>query len=94
MKHIFTLIPILQARSLSGLHGAHGLTKTQIKVIAKPKGAITWKVREEPYSRFTEVVAVSGDKGQCLVCLLFRILEFHPQKCTNRVWCCMPVSLG
>lgn len=73
---------------------AHGLTKTQIKVIAKPKGAIAWRVREEPYSRFIKVVAVSGDKGQCLVCLLFRILEFHPQKCTNGVWCYMPVILG
>lgn len=66
---------------------AHGLTKTQIKVIAKPKGAITWRVREEPYSRFTEVVAVSGDKGQCLVCLLFRM---HKQDvvlhaCNSRV---------
>jgi len=64
-----------------------GSPKLKSRFIAKPKGAITWRVQEEPYSRFIEVVAVSGDKGQCLVCLLFRM---HKQDvvlhaCNSRV---------
>lgn len=39
-----------------------GLTKTQIKIVAKPQASVTWRVREEPGSRLTEVVAVSGMK--------------------------------
>lgn len=69
----------------------HGLTKTQLKIVAKPQGAVTWRVPEEPDSRLSEVVAVSEDEGQCLAYLLFRIPESHPQNGTDRVWCCMPI---
>lgn len=72
----------------------HGFIKTQIKVVAKPRGALTCRVWEAPDSRLIDVVAMSKDEGQCLACLLLRILEFHPQSCTNRVCCCTPVILG